>query len=86
MDTINHLVIKFFLIAIGLLISHIACTQEFISIEHVGEEDSPIKGIIIVKTDNNYITTSGEFTEYGISQIGYEILKWYSINQWFVKL
>lgn len=81
MDKINYMVKGFFILILAIFTSHNSYTQEFISIEHVGEEDSPIEGIIIIKSDSIFIARSGEFTEFGTSKIDYEILKWYIKNK-----
>lgn len=81
MDKINHMVKRLFLLLFLVFASHTSYSQDFISIEHIGEEDSPIGGVLIVKSDSVFIRKSGEFTKFGVNKIDYEILKWYSLNK-----
>lgn len=81
MDKISYMVSKSSVILMLLLMNLTIHAQEFITIEHVGEEDSPIAGIIVIKGANIFSNKSGEFAKYGLSNVDYEILKWYILNK-----
>lgn len=50
-------------------------------IEHVGEEDSPLPGLVLIESDSTYIYKEGKFTKIGINSIDYRLITWFIYTQ-----
>jgi len=56
-------------------------SPEFLVFEHIGEQDKPIKGIIIIESKETYEKTKGFFEEYGVSTADFQVIKWFILHE-----